>query len=202
VRLARALEVAAEDSHVQVVLAVQAADIGPVSAATKLAVIAQHVDGTDLGPYTGSVVPEAAAGAGAAGTLLNHSERGLDPKGLEAAVRRAKQARLDVVVCARRVREAARLSKIGADFVAIEPPELIAGDVSVSEARPGLIKEAAAVVKKVPLLCGAGIKNAGDVRRAVELGAQGVLVASGIVLSKDPAASLANLLKGFTLRSL
>ena len=35
------------------------------------------------------------------------------------------------------------------------------------------------------LLCGAGIVTAGDVERAIELGSRGILVASGIVKSRN-----------------
>ncbi|TMI59473.1 triose-phosphate isomerase, partial [Candidatus Bathyarchaeota archaeon] len=40
------------------------------------------------------------------------------------------------------------------------------------------------------VLCGAGVATAEDVSRALELGSEGVLVASGVVKSKDPRAVL------------
>ena len=36
------------------------------------------------------------------------------------------------------------------------------------------------------ILCGAGISHGDDVKAALKLGTQGVLVASGIVKAKDP----------------
>ena len=35
------------------------------------------------------------------------------------------------------------------------------------------------------LLCGAGIVTTNDVKRAIELGSRGILVASGIVISRN-----------------
>ena len=48
-------------------------------------------------------------------------------------------------------------------------------------------------------LCGAGIVSGEDVKKAIELGTRGVLVASSIVKSKDPcraASSMAKALVG------
>ena len=42
--------------------------------------------------------------------------------------------------------------------------------------------------KKVTVICGAGISQSEDVSAALGLGAQGVLVASGVVKSRDPYA--------------
>ena len=85
------------------------------------------------------------------------------------------------------------------DMIAMEPPELIGGDISVSTARPEAIVEtieAVKSVKSVPVLVGAGIKNGQDVKKAIELGAKGVLVASGIVKAKDPKKAINDLVDG------
>jgi len=62
--------------------------------------------------------------------------------------------------------------------------------VSVSNAKPEVIKEAVDKVKAknsdVKVLAGAGVKDANDVKVALELGAEGVLAASHIVKSEDP----------------
>jgi triosephosphate isomerase len=40
------------------------------------------------------------------------------------------------------------------------------------------------------LLCGAGIQSADDVTRAMELGSDGVLAASRIIMAEDPCAKI------------
>ena len=86
------------------------------------------------------------------------------------------------------------------DFVAVEPPELIGGDISVSKAQPELVKDSVEAVKAVSpdvkVLCGAGVKNGEDVKSALELGAKGVLLASGVVKAKDAEAVMRDLIKG------
>ena len=80
---------------------------------------------------------------------------------------------------------------------AVEPPELIGGDISVTTADPGIVSGTAAAVKaanpNVRVLCGAGVKNGADVAMAIELGTEGVLLASGVTKANDPAAVLRDL---------
>ncbi|MFB6077278.1 MAG: triose-phosphate isomerase, partial [Candidatus Nanohaloarchaea archaeon] len=82
------------------------------------------------------------------------------------------------------------------DFVAFEPPELIGGDVSVASAKPELI-EAAVENAATTVLTGAGVKDSDDVETALDLGTDGVLVASGVVKADDPAAAMTDLVSGF-----
>ncbi len=80
------------------------------------------------------------------------------------------------------------------DMIAIEPPELIGTGISISKARPELITESLKQIRKVnpsvKVLCGAGVTTAEDVSKALELGSEGVLVASGVVRSRDPRSVL------------
>ena len=85
--------------------------------------------------------------------------------------------------------ESALLAKYEPAYIAVEPPELIGRGVSVSTAKPEMVSgavEAVAKVNATPVLCGAGVSNGKDVRKAVELGAAGVLLASAFVKSADP----------------
>jgi len=87
------------------------------------------------------------------------------------------------------------------DYIAIEPPELIGGEISVSKARPEVISDTVKLVKKanpdVGVLCGAGVQDGGDVRKAAELGSSGILVASAVVKSPEPGKVIEGLVKGF-----
>ena len=85
------------------------------------------------------------------------------------------------------------------DFLAVESPELIGGAKSVCESKPEVITETVDKVKKVNkkqvVLCGAGIKSGGDVKKAIELGTRGVFVASGVIKSKTPEKKIRELVK-------
>ena len=47
----------------------------------------------------------------------------------------------------------------------------------------------------VSVLVGAGVKGSKDFTKSLELGARGVLVASGVVLAPDPLVSLTSLIE-------
>jgi triosephosphate isomerase len=93
------------------------------------------------------------------------------------------------VVCVKDVSEAAKYAKLNPTYIAIEPPELIGTGRAVSTERPELITKAVQAVRaaknKTKLLCGAGIVTGKDVRKAIELGSEGILVASGIIKAKN-----------------
>jgi len=187
--LARVCEAVAQESRADIRIAVQAADLYRVSKAVSIPVYAEHVDPIDPGRNTGYILPEDVKAEGAVGTLLNHSEHRLAPAVLEQTVREAKTAGLRVVVCAETPEEGETLARLEPEFVAVEPPALIGGTVSVSTAEPELITAAVAEIS-VPVLVGAGVHTGADVKIALELGAAGVLVASGVVKAEDQEAAL------------
>jgi len=200
IQLARRLEDAAASSRATVALVPGLAELAPVAAAVGLPVLAQHVDATPPGQGTGHVTAESVREAGAVGSLLNHSERRVPVDHVARAVLRLRENALASVVCAKDVAESAALAAHGPDLVAVEPPELIGGNVSVTSAEPHVVSGAVEAVKRVApktrVLCGAGVKTAEDVRKALALGADGVLLASGVVLAKDPGRALEDLLEG------
>lgn len=152
-------------------------------------VFAQHVDANEPGAFTGALTVEAIKAAGCKGSLVNHSERGLPEKQIEATIAHLKEAGLESMLCTKDAAESARLARYEPTYIAVEPPELIGSGISVSTARPEVVSgtvEAVAKVNNTPVLCGAGVSNASDVKKAVELGASGVLLASAFVKAKDP----------------
>ncbi len=199
--LAKKCEKAAKECNANVAIAVSAPDIYRISSQVSIPVLAEHIDPEESGSHTGGIIAEDVKENGASGTLLNHSERRLGIDVLEKSIRRAKQAGLAVVACANSADIGKAISAFDVDFIAVEPPELIGGDISVSTAKPGLISESVEKIcgkgkKCSTVLVGAGVKNGADVRTAIELGASGVLVASGIVKAKDPEAALKDLISG------
>ena len=52
-----------------------------------------------------------------------------------------------VCACAANVEEAKALAKLGPTFIAVEPPELIGGDISVTTADPSIVSDTVSAVK-------------------------------------------------------
>jgi len=177
---------------VRVIVAPQAVDL---RAAAQICtdVFAQHVDANVQGAFTGTLTVEAIKAAGCKGSLVNHSEHRVPEERIAATIARLKEAGLESMLCTKDAEESARLAKYEPTFIAVEPPELIGSGISVSTAKPEVVSgtvEAVAKVNATPVLCGAGVSNASDVKKAIELGAAGVLLASAYVKANDPKALL------------
>lgn len=195
VAVAEAARDVADETGARVAVAPQAADLRAV-AETGVETFAQHVDGVEYGSNTGATHAGAVAGAGVTGTLLNHSERRLRLAEIDASLNAARDASLETVVCANNPAQSAAAATLGPDAVAVEPPELIGTGTPVSKADPDVITDTVERVQEVadvPVLCGAGITSGDDVEAARELGAEGVLVASGVVKAESPRDAMLDL---------
>ncbi|MBU0727980.1 triose-phosphate isomerase [Patescibacteria group bacterium] len=196
VALAKIHEEVAKETGANIQVSVQAIDLARISQEVSIPVFAQHIDPVNFGSGTGHILPESVKNSGAAGTILNHSERRLKREVLEASIKRAKEIGLTTVVCAESPEEGASFLEFDPDFIAVEPPELIGGDISVSTSQPEIIEHAAKLIGSEKLLVGAGVKNGVDVKTCIELGAKGVLLASGVTKAEDPKAVLLDLASG------
>ena len=160
-------------------------------------VYAQHVDAVEFGSHTGRITAEMIKEAGAKGSLINHSERRLRLADIEFLVNKFKRLGLVSVVCTNNVPTTKAAAALDPDYVAVEPPELIGTGIPVSKAEPevveGAVRAAKEVNPNVKVLCGAGITSHEDYVAALELGAEGVLLASGVVKAKDPKRALEEL---------
>ena len=194
--LARKCRKASENTGREVVVCPQPQDIQRV-AETGVETISQHVSRKDTGSHTGHVMAEGVKRAGATGTMIDHSERRLEPEIVEKTVEKAEDLDLKTVLCAKTPEEVERFSKFQPDYISIEPPELIGGDTAVSTARPEMIQNAVEkTADGVKALAGAGIKSLEDVEKAKELGCSGILVASGVVKAEKPQEALEDLCRG------
>ena len=195
-KLAKICEKVAHDTGKNIILAVGEVDIHRVSSIVDIPVYSERMDPITQGAHTGRNLPEALIDNGATGTIINHSEDIYRIDFLKDAITRARELGMRTVACANDATTAQALAAFRPDMIAIEPPELIGGDISVSTAQPEIITNTIAKVKQIadiPVLCGAGVKTAEDVKIALELGAKGILLASGIVKAKDPEQALRDL---------
>lgn len=198
--LAKTCDKVAEDTGASIVIAPPLSDLAHIARMVHIPVFGQHADTADAGAHTGWLPPEALLEGGAAGTLLNHSERKIPHKNVAALVPRCETLGLEVIACADDLKEAEALARLAPDYIAIEPPELIGGEVSVTTARPEIVSGAVQAIHRIEpdvgVLCGAGVKDRKDVRKALDLGTVGVLLASGVVKARSPEKALRDLVKG------
>ena len=185
------------ETDARMIAVVSAFDLSAVvSVAPNLEIWTQHLDPINFGSNTGWLHPETAVQRGAKGTLINHAEHKVSIEHIAMLLDNVPEG-FTVCACAADIGEARALSALQPDYVAVEPPELIGGEISVTTADPEIVSGTARAIREISedvgILCGAGVKNGQDVLKAIELGTSGVLLASGVTKVKDAAAALNDL---------
>jgi triosephosphate isomerase len=195
--LAKFSEEVANETGINIIVVPQHADLLRVSNEVKIPVFAQHVDAVEAGGHTGSVLLESVKMAGASGTLLNHSEYRMKLADIQKTVEMSYNYEMVSVICTNNIETSIASATLQPNFVAIEPPELIGSGIPVSQAEPEIVEDTVDAIHKINtkigVLCGAGISTADDMQAALDLGSDGVLLASGIILADDPKKALFNL---------
>ena len=195
--LAHDLESAASESGITMVAAPQAADIYRISEETSLPIFAQHIDPISPGGHTGSNLISTLVEAGISGSLINHSEQRMKLADIDEVVKQCRANDIESCVCTNNIDTSKAIAALGPDAVAVEPPELIGTGIPVSQAQPEVVEDSVkgvkSINKKVKVLCGAGITTGDDMKAAMDLGADGVLLASGIIKAESPKDALLDL---------
>jgi triosephosphate isomerase len=198
--LAKICQDVSNKTGVNISIAPQLVDLSYISEKVSIPVFSQHVDNIKPGSGTGKTTLEGIKASNATGTLINHSENRLKIADIESIVNRCNELGLISVVCTNSIAVSKAVAMFNPTFIAVEPPELIGGDISVTDADPDIVKNTVKVIReispKVKVLCGAGVKNGKDVKKAIELGAEGVLLASGVTKAKNPLEVLEDLAEG------
>lgn len=196
-RIARAASAVMEDTGVTIGIAPSYTDLRKMAKHFSIPIFAQHIDGVGAGGFTGHTPAYMMKLEGAAGSLINHSERRLTLADIEASLTAAEAEGLTSIICTNNIRTTAAAAALGPDYVAIEPPELIGSGISVAQADPGIIsgsvKAALKQNSEVKVLAGAGIQSGDCVRISLDLGCSGVLLASSVVKAEDPESVLRDL---------
>ena len=199
-KLARLCAEVAVEKKVSIVICPQQVDLAKIASSVIIPCFAQHVDAVEPGSQTGFVTLESVKETGARGTLVNHSEHQLKIADIDFIINKAANLNLLTIVCTNNIAVSKAVAELMPYAVAVEPPELIGTGRSVSKVDPAIVEDTVTEVKRVNencvVLCGAGVTDGEDVRAALELGADGVLLASGVVKAQDKKAVLIDLASG------
>ena len=196
-KLAHDLESASSESGITMVASPQAADIYRISDETSLPIFAQHIDPITPGGHTGSNLINTLIDAGISGSLINHSEKRMKLADIDEVIKMCREYEIESCVCTNNIETSKAIAMLNPVAVAVEPPELIGTGIPVSQAQPEVVEdtvnEVKAINKNIKVLCGAGITTGDDMKAAMDLGADGVLLASGIIKAESPKEALLDL---------
>lgn len=154
----------------------------------KLEFFAQDVSKNSFGAFTGKIGFSQLKKIGVKGAIVNHSESKKHFEELKEICIAASKEKFKLIVCVDSLMEAALISSFHPWAIAFEPPELIGSGKSVSTHKPELIARFVEMLseKKIIPIVGAGVSTNFDLEKSLELGAEGVLLASAFVKAKNP----------------
>ena len=185
--LARALKSASEESGITMVAAPQAADIYRIQDQISLPIFAQHIDPITPGGHTGSNLIETLIEAGISGSLINHSENRMKMADIDEVIQLCKQNDIESCVCTNNIATSKAIATFSPDAVAVEPPELIGTGIPVSQAQPEVVEDSVkgvkSINKKIKVLCGAGISTGDDMKAAMDLVIQVIMLQNSEMLT-------------------
>lgn len=183
---------------IDIIYTAQHTDIRMIAQETEhIIVTAQHMDGIVPGRGMGHILPESVKAAGAEAVVLNHAEHPLGTGALAAAVKRARELDLLVVICADTPEECAAVAQLSPDVIIAEPSSGIGKGLSSSDDYMRATNEAIrAVNKDIFILQAAGIRTGEDVYRAILNGSDASGATSGIVNAPDRRASIVEMIEG------
>lgn len=191
-KLAKLADKAAEKYDVDVMFTAKLIDFPEIISNTKhLIYTAQHLDPISPGRGMGMVLPEALKNRGIQAVVLNHAEHPLSITELDYSISKAKELGLMTVICADTVTQCRALAEMHPTAMICEPTSLI-GTGSTSNV--SYIKETINAIRSVDpnilIMQAAGVSNGSDVKKIMELGADGSGGTSGIIDALDWDAKL------------
>jgi len=199
-KLAEICQKVSKKSGIKIIPAVSSLDAVNIKKKLGMEVFLQNIDPIFEGAGSGFVSPLKAKELEIDGTILNHSEHKIPPGTLKKMLKIWPKS-FKVVVCIGSFGQTKTWAKnIKANFIAYEPRNLIGSvERSVASEKSEVIKKIVDFYKNVPVLVGAGIHSAEDVKTSLKMGAKGILISSYVVKSSDPEKRLEELTKCYNL---
>jgi len=196
VSLCKKIKQVINQTKVPIIPAAQPFDIYRIKQEVGIEVWAQHLDPIDPDRHFGWLSPFSAKQAGASGCIINHAEHEVDFNTIKKTVAKCKQYDLKTLVITDSFELAQKVNALKPNFLAFERPDLIGGKLAMIDAETEAVKKVINMAS-VPVIVGAGIRTGEHVKKTVQVGGAGVILASAVVKAKDQQAALLDLAAGF-----
>ncbi|HBX80801.1 MAG: triose-phosphate isomerase [Propionibacteriaceae bacterium] len=187
-------------SDIDVIFTAQHVDLRAVAENTRnLIVTAQHMEALTPGRGMGHILPEALVEAGVRAVVLNHAENPLTIADLDATMQRARELGLLTIVCADTEAQCRAIAMFGPDVMICEPTAAIGTGAmdagTYIERTTRIVKD---VNPNILVIQAAGVTSGADVRRVLDLGADGSGGTSGIIKAADWRAKIEEMILAMT----
>ena len=198
IRLLSSVKKIIVETNVPIIACAQTTDIYRIKKELDIEVWAQHVDPIDPGRHMGFISPYSIKEVGASGVVINHAEHPVSEDTIKKTIEKAKEYGLKTLVLCQSIELAKQVEEWDPDYIGYEKGELIARPISMVDMEEKNIQYLAKTLKK-PLIIGAGITTGKHVKKTLILGGKGVILASAVILAKDPEKKLRELAQGFKI---
>ncbi len=202
IKIIKDAEKVSEKTDVEIIVSPPQPSLALMTSQTNLKIISQHIDIKKSGSSTGYYIPEIIQKVGAFGSIINHSEHEIKMEEIRQSIEKLRELNLISIVCIKSAKDLKNILDFKPSYIAIEPPELIGTQKSISTEKPYLITECSNIINdektETKLICGAGISTKEDVKIALENGSSGILVSSSITKSSNWHDKIFELASAFT----
>ncbi|URW91778.1 triose-phosphate isomerase [Lacticaseibacillus paracasei] len=187
VELAKIADEVATKYNIDCLFTAQFVDLVRIKAeTTHLIITAQHMDAITPGRGMGHVLPEALRDAGVQAVVLNHAENPLEIGVLDKTIHRAREVGLMSIICSDTPSESRAIASLHPTMMICEPSSLIGtGSISNDDYIKATNEEVRQVDSEVLIMQAAGVSTGEDVKKVLELGADGTGGTSGIINAPD-----------------
>lgn len=187
IKLAKVADKLAQKFQVDILFTGPLIDLPRIKAETShLILTAQHMDMMEPGRGMGHVLPEGLVAAGIQAVVLNHAEKQLTLNVLAKTIKRAKEVGLYTIVCGDSIEECRAIAQLEPDMMICEPTSLIGTNkTSDDEYITKTVKTVKEIDSNILVLEAAGVSTGNDVKKVLQLGADGTGGTSGIVCADD-----------------
>lgn len=196
ISLCQKIKKVVKDTNVPIIPAAQSFDLYRIKKEVGIEVWAQHLDPIDPDRHFGWLSPYSAKLAGASGVVINHLEHEIPFKTIKATVVKCQQYQLKTLVIVDTLDLAKKVVTLKPNYLAYENADLIGGNVSMVDSDAEGIKKVVKI-SSAPVLVGAGISTQEHIKKTLNLGAKGAILASGVILADDQEKALMDLALGF-----
>ncbi len=196
-KLANLIEKVSIQKNFVIGICVNALELKDVLRKVNIPVFLQHCDYNSFGAHTGAIVPELVKESLASGVLLNHIEKKLSEDVLIKTVQRCKSIGLKTLICVENIEMIKKILSFSPDMLLVEHFDSLGSCVSITEKMPDFIKERAELIGRDNFMIGAGISKGTHIKKALKMGAYGVIVSSSVVNAKSQKEKLIELVDAF-----